>query len=185
MFNCCVWKEEFSWRPKVVKGESQRSRPKVWSNSSRRLKAGRMSLVTGIRVKCGNANKYKEFGKSERDREERLGRKAELDKLNSAKLWYRLKCSKAISGWAGGRTEISDRTYSKSTCGANKSTCGANKWNRHILVYIYHKQCGIAKLSGSRIRSWVALCFLVVWMSVRPSVRPDGNISTYLNCMMF
>ena len=33
-----------------------------------------MSLVTGIRVKCGNANKYKEFGKSERDREERLGR---------------------------------------------------------------------------------------------------------------
>ena len=34
----------------------------------------RMSLVTGIRVKCGSANRYKEFGKSERDREERLGR---------------------------------------------------------------------------------------------------------------
>ena len=34
----------------------------------------RMSLVTGIRVKCGSANKYKEFGKTERDREERLGR---------------------------------------------------------------------------------------------------------------
>ena len=34
----------------------------------------KMSLVTGIRVKCGSANKYKEFGKTERDREERLGR---------------------------------------------------------------------------------------------------------------
>ena len=40
---------------------------------------------------------------------------------------YRLKCSKAISGWMDGRTEISGRPYSKSTCGANKSTCGANK----------------------------------------------------------
>ena len=37
---------------------------------------------------------------------------------------YRLKCSKAISGWTdrwtGGRSEISGRPYSKSTCGANK-----------------------------------------------------------------
>ena len=58
-----------------MKGESlvqAKGVPDAWS--CRRLKAGRMSLVTGIRVKCGNANKYKEFGKSERDREERLGR---------------------------------------------------------------------------------------------------------------
>ena len=33
---------------------------------------------------------------------------------------YRLKCSKAIRGWLDGRTEISGRPYSKSTCGANK-----------------------------------------------------------------
>ena len=55
------------------------SRPKVWRPILVKLVAtlergGSMSLVTGIRVKCGNANKYKEFGKSERDREERLGR---------------------------------------------------------------------------------------------------------------
>ena len=71
---------------KLVKGESsrpcpgQRCRQYITCLVSRqfgtigRFFGERMSLVTGIRVKCGSANKYKEFGKTERDREERLGR---------------------------------------------------------------------------------------------------------------
>ena len=42
----------------------------------------------------------------------------------------------------------------------------------------------IAKLSGSQIKSWVALYLLVVCLFVRPSVW-IGNICTYLNCMTF
>ena len=34
---------------------------------------------------------------------------------------YRLKCSKAISGWLDGQTDISGRPYSKSTCGAKNA----------------------------------------------------------------
>ena len=36
---------------------------------------------------------------------------------------YSLKCSKAISGWSDGWTEISGRPYSKSTCGTNNIFC--------------------------------------------------------------
>ena len=74
--------------------------------------------------------------------------------------------------------------------GHRGARCGAALLDiRQRPLYHDHHHCTInvvfiAKLSGSQIRSWVALYLLVGCSVGCPSVR-IGDISTYLNCMMF
>ena len=46
---------------------------------------------------------------------------------------YRLKCSKAISGWLDGRMEISVRPYFKRTCGANNGEFCSGQFCQNLL----------------------------------------------------
>merc|ERR1712012_623521 len=77
-----------------------------------RFSGERMCLVTGIRVKCGSANKYKEFGKTERHREERLGSWAKDKRARQAALSSLRKQIKKVSGKGGGAPDEKSTTPS-------------------------------------------------------------------------